>query len=160
MEFTIWRGHPSHRAAVVGEPLDRLRRVGTSKASLSRVQHKIADHLAADAAGTGTPRHRLRIVGVQGKSDTDHFTVRAGDLAVKGPTQVWPDRGDLSVARSTWRPTGEVLQQQSVVRHKPVDALVVQPRKPGLQTFSVQQGADTAIAVRWPLVDQGVAPAL
>ena len=54
--------------AVVDEPLDRLWGAWCAEAVLDAVEHHVADHLAADAAGGGAgPGHDLAVVGVEGE---------------------------------------------------------------------------------------------
>src|SRR5476649_1453934 len=45
-------------AAVVREPLDRMRHSSGPEALLDALEHQIADHLTGNAAGTGTPGDR------------------------------------------------------------------------------------------------------
>lgn len=74
-------------AAVVGEPLDRLRRDAVSKALLDGLEHQVSDHLAADAADAGTPGNDFPITGIQRKGDTYDLAVPTGDLeAIRGPS--------------------------------------------------------------------------
>src|SRR5450755_4547120 len=46
-------------ASVVREPLDRLRKAARSEAPLNTLEHQVADHLAADAAGACAPGHHF-----------------------------------------------------------------------------------------------------
>src|ERR1700760_3429890 len=99
-------------APIVREPLDRVRRFGSSKAPLYTPEHKIADHLATVAAGARTPGHDLPITGVERKGNTHDLTVPAGDFeAIRSPSQVRSDRDDLAVVSSSWWLSGVSLQQ-------------------------------------------------
>ena len=54
--------------AVVGEPLDGVRGAWCAEAVLDAVEHHVADHLAADAAGGGAgPGHDVAVVGIEGE---------------------------------------------------------------------------------------------
>jgi hypothetical protein len=69
-----------------------------TEALLDALEHQIADHLTGDAAGAGTPSHDFSIAGVERKGHSHHLAVPARDLeAIGGPTQVRPDRDDLTV---------------------------------------------------------------
>jgi hypothetical protein len=73
-------------AAVVGEPLDRMRGGSAAEAPLHRFEQQIADHLAADAGGTRAPGHELPIAGVEREGHPQYLSVPAGDLeAVRSP---------------------------------------------------------------------------
>src|SRR5271165_2285433 len=67
-------------AAIVREPLHRVRQGARSEAALDALQHQITDHLPADTTGGGAPGHDLPIAGVQGEGDPDNLAVPAGDL--------------------------------------------------------------------------------
>src|SRR5712672_2484018 len=66
-------------AAIVREPLDRLRNALSAEAPLHALEHQVADHLPADAASGGAPGHDLPITGIQGEGDADHLAVPARD---------------------------------------------------------------------------------
>src|SRR5580704_4583459 len=51
-------------AAVVREPLHRMRHGGGPKALFYALEHQIADHLTANSACAGTPSHHLSIAGI------------------------------------------------------------------------------------------------
>jgi len=86
------------------QPLDRLRRDAVSKALLNGLEHQVSDHLAADAAGAGTPGDDFSITGIQRKSDAYDLAVPTGDLeAIRGPSQIGSDRDDLAIVSTTWR---------------------------------------------------------
>ena len=117
-------------AAVIREPLHRMRGLLIVKAPLDALEHQIADHLAGDSTGSGHPGHHLAIAGIECKGDTNALFVPAGDLeAIRGPAQVRADRDDLTVVRSAWRLSGIALQQEAVLRHQAINAFVVQPGK-------------------------------
>ena len=65
---------------IVGEPLDRPRRLRSFKALLDSLQHQIADHLAADASSARTPSHDFPVAGIQRKDDAYHLTVPTRDF--------------------------------------------------------------------------------
>ena len=109
-------------AAIVREPLQRVRCSSGAEATLQTLEHQVADHLATDTAGRCTPGHDLAVARVQREGHADHLAVPAGDLqAVRGPTQVGPDRDDLAFVGAAGRFAGVALQQQSVLRHESVD---------------------------------------
>src|SRR5215472_3961389 len=88
-------------------------------------------------------------------SHPQHLVVPAGHLeGVRGPAQVRPDRDDATLVHSSRHLAGIALQQQSVLRHQPIDALVVETGKPALQSLTVEQRPNAPIIVRRPLVDQ------
>src|SRR5882672_3317181 len=57
--------------AIVREPLDGLRNALGTEAPLHALEHQVADHLPADAAGGGAPGHDYPITGIQGEGDAD-----------------------------------------------------------------------------------------
>src|SRR6202044_4059132 len=48
-------------AAVVREPLDRMRQSSIAKSSFDALDHQISDHLPGNTAGAGAPGHDLPI---------------------------------------------------------------------------------------------------
>jgi hypothetical protein len=142
-------------AAVVREPLHRMRHSGGPKALLHALEHQIADHLTGDAAGTGTPRHDLSIAVIEREGHPHHLAVPASDLeAIGRPTQVRPDRDDLAVVYAARGLAGIPLQEHPVLRHQAVYALVVDPRKAAFKPFTVHQRRDPPVAVSRSLIDQ------
>src|SRR5882757_5279328 len=67
-------------AAIVREPLDRLRNALGAEAPVHALEHQVTDHLPADAAGGSAPGHDLPITSIQGEGDAEHLTVPARDL--------------------------------------------------------------------------------
>src|SRR5471030_1397312 len=67
-------------AAVVREPLNRMRHSSGPKALLDALEHQITDHLSGDAAGARAPSHELSIAGVERKGYSHHLAIPAGDL--------------------------------------------------------------------------------
>src|SRR6516225_7784547 len=55
------------RTAVVGEPLEGVRSLSGTEASLNGLQHQIANHLPADATAARAPSHDLPVAGVECK---------------------------------------------------------------------------------------------
>jgi hypothetical protein len=142
-------------AAVVGEPLHRMRGLLISKPSLDALKHQISAHLAGDTAGGRDPRYHLPIAGIERKDDANALAVPAGDLkAVRRPTQIRADRNDLSIVSASWRLTGVTLPQESVLRHQSVNAFVIEPRLSGLLTLSIEQRPDPSIPVSRLIISQ------
>ena len=67
-------------AAVVGEPLHRLRRPEGGEAALDGEQHEVAHGDPTDAARAGGPGEDLAIVAVDGEGDPHGVAVPARDL--------------------------------------------------------------------------------
>jgi hypothetical protein len=67
-------------AAVVGEPLRRLRRSERGEAAFDGEQHEVACGDAADPTRAGGPGQDLAVVGVDGEGDLDSVAVPARDL--------------------------------------------------------------------------------
>src|SRR5450631_1637139 len=141
-------------ATVVREPLNGMRKA-RSKAPLNALEHQVADHLTADAAGTRTPGHHFAVAGIQREGHPHHLAIPAGDFkAVRGPAQVRPDRDDFAVMSSSRRFAGITLQKHAVLRHQAVDALMVESREACFKPFAVHQRRNPAVAVSRPLIDQ------
>ena len=142
-------------AAVVREPLRRVRGLLSAKAHLDALEYQIADHLACDASGRGYPRDHFTIAGVERKGDTNALTVPAGNLeAIRRPSQVRADRDNLTVVCSTWRVTRIALQEETVLRHQAVNAFAVEPRKSCAFTLSIEQCPDPTTPICRLLIRQ------
>jgi hypothetical protein len=69
------------KMVVVGEPLDRLGRVGAFPELLYHfLQQRMSEHLAPVSIGTYTLCQHRPVVGVWGKGDTAHYTVPKGEF--------------------------------------------------------------------------------
>ena len=111
-------------AAVVREPLDRMRERMLAKATLNALHHQIADHLAADPAGAGAPGNSLTVAGIEDKGGTNHLAVLEGDLkTVRGPAKVRPDRNNLAVVSTARRISHGLIAQRSeseIIQHQQI----------------------------------------
>jgi hypothetical protein len=142
-------------AAVIREPLHRIRCLLIIKTPLDALEHQITGHLAGDAVGGRDPGHHLTIAGVERKGHTNALSVPAGDLeAVGRAAQVRAARDDLTVVRSAWRLSGIALQQAAVLRHQAVNAFAVQPGKSRIFTLPIEQCPDPTIPVGRPVIRQ------
>ena len=120
------------RRAVVREPLNRLRRYAAVEPPFDGLYHQIAHHVAADAAGSGYPTHRLPVAAVERKRDSYPLPVVAGDLeSIGAPTAVaGANRDSAIVAACVDRPSGMSPKQQPMLTHDAIDALVIDPALP------------------------------
>lgn len=108
----------------------------------------------ANATGTGKTGHDLAITGIKREGSADDLAVPTGDLeAIRGPPQVGPDRDDLTVVRATWLLFDLALQEQSVLRHRPVEELVWSG--PYLDRTVAAYSIPLGVHLIWPLRVKG-----
>lgn len=68
-------------AAVVGQPLDRLRCAQLTEPVFHRFEHNVAKHAATySGAHNRRPGDDLAVVGVDGEGDRHHLAIPAGKL--------------------------------------------------------------------------------
>src|SRR5690606_41933306 len=81
-------------AAVVGQPLDRVRQLlDAPEALLDALHQQITYVLGADPAGGGDKAHRLPVTAVQAEGHPHHLAVPAAALkAIRAPAQVALER--------------------------------------------------------------------
>jgi hypothetical protein len=105
-------------AAVVSQPLHRLRGSERAEVVLDGERHEVAHGDATDAARTGGPGEDPAVVGVDREGDPHSVAVPAGDLEhVGGPASVGGGCRDLAVVRSLPAATGVQGQQQAGPLH-------------------------------------------
>src|SRR5947209_7082403 len=127
----------------------------SSEAALDALDHQIADHLAGDAGGRRDPPDDLAIMAVEGKGDTHHLAVPAGELKdVRAPADVGPERHDAAVVLAGPSMAGVARQEQPVLLHQAVDALGIDGCATAGSPLAPDKGSDPAIAVGWSLIDE------
>jgi hypothetical protein len=72
-------------AAIVREPLDRMRQSLIAEALLDTFHHQIPDHFSGDAAGAGAPGHDFSVAGIECKGDSNDLPLQQ---AISKPSEV------------------------------------------------------------------------
>ncbi len=113
--------------AVVGQPLDSVRStIHTAKTVLETLDHKIANHCAADATSGGHKADHLAVAAIQAEGHTDDLAVGAGNFKyIRTPAHVAAKRNDHAIVSSHWALAGISAQQHIVLLHDPINTLVV-----------------------------------
>ena len=126
-------------ATVISQELDRCGSSLGIEASLDCQHHDIADRLSSKSSFTGLPGKDFSIRGVDHEGHPDHLSVPARNLKAIGcPAGVRVQGNDLALMGSAARVFARVLgQQQIVMGHDPVDALVIDQRLAPLGRLSI-----------------------
>ena len=112
--------------AIVGQPLDRMDRLGGGEPSFDAGQHQVTHHLAADPAGRSVPGDDLPVTGVDREGDADHLAVPATGLQyIGGPALIGRQGNDAALVCSHGTQADMRLQQQVCLAHEAKDPLVV-----------------------------------
>ena len=135
---------------VVREPLHFVGRSLTSAEPIfNSLHHQISNKIRVDPFGRRHPAHDLSVAAVQGKRDTNLFTVITPNFkAVRTPTDVAViDRDRALMLSRVHRPAAVAIEQQVMVSHYAINPFGADAVNSVVDTLMAQDAPNTSIPI-------------